>query len=198
MTDLAPAVFPVIALCSSAGGLDATSEILSRLPGDFPAAIVVAQHRAPDSHSWLAEVLRRRTELAVRRAVDRDALLPGQVLVVPEAKHMLVGADSRIRLIDVNGLPPARPSVDLLLSTLAVALCDRAIGVVLSGGGHDGALGAQAVTAFGGYMIVQDENSAEHRGMPVSVVTHDEPVDAVPPAMIADWLQQLVLVGRPA
>jgi two-component system chemotaxis response regulator CheB len=184
--------FPVIALCSSAGGVDATAEILAELPPEFPGALIVAQHRSPKGRSRLPEVLGRRTALVVQRAHDRDVLSPGHVSVVPEAKHMLVGPDDRVRLIDVDGLPPARPSADLLLSTMAVALGSRAIAVVLTGAGHDGAMGAQAITAFDGRVLVQDPETAQSHGMPSSVILLDRPEASLSPAAIAKWLLETV------
>ena len=101
--------------------------ILAELPPEFPGALIVAQHRSPEGRSHLPDVLGHLTALVVERAHDRDVLSPAQVSVVPEAKHMLVGPDDRVRLIDVDGLPPARPSADLLLSTMAMALGSGAI-----------------------------------------------------------------------
>jgi two-component system chemotaxis response regulator CheB len=88
-------------------------------------------------------------------------------------------------LIDVGPLPPPRPSADLLLSTLAVAVGPRAVAVVLSGSGHDGSLGAQAVDAFGGSVLVQDKQSALQYGMPASVLAANSPYPPLPLTEIA-------------
>src|SRR4051794_4794512 len=149
--------FAVVALVSSAGGLDALTRVLAPLPSTFPAAVVALQHTSPTGPAQLAGILERRTALPVRFAHDRDPLIPGQVLVIPPAAHMLIGTDAVVRLIKTGHLPPARPSADLLLCTLAVALGARAIAVVLTGGGNDGALGVQAMHAFGGHVLIQDE-----------------------------------------
>jgi two-component system, chemotaxis family, protein-glutamate methylesterase/glutaminase len=198
MTTVEQVRFPLIAVCSSAGGVDATAEILELLPAEFPGAVIVAQHRSPEGRSHLPEVLGRRTAMVVHRAQNGDVLQPGHVHVVPEAKHMLVGAGDRVTLIDVEGHPPARPSADLLLSTMAVSVGSRAIAVVLSGGGHDGALGAQAITAFGGHVLAQDAESAQAHGMPSAVISLDRPAAVLPPREIAKWLLETTATGRPA
>src|SRR5215218_745136 len=93
----------VIALVSSAGGLDALSRVLAPLPSDFPAAIIALQHLDPEHRSSLDEVLARRTTLRVRRAEDGAELEPGCVYVVPEHRHLLVTPDRTMVLI-VSGL----------------------------------------------------------------------------------------------
>ncbi len=184
--------FPVVALVSSAGGLDALTRVLAPLPAAFPAAVIALQHTSPDAPARLANILGRRTALPVRSARDREPLIPGQVLVIPPGAHMLVGTDATVRLLKTGALPPARPSADLLLCTLAVALGPRAIAVVLTGGGTDGSLGAQAMHAFGGHTVVQDEASSEHYGMPRAVVNADHPGTPQPLDDIAKYLIALL------
>jgi two-component system chemotaxis response regulator CheB len=184
--------FPVVALVSSAGGLDALSQILTPLPPTFPAAVIALQHTSPTAPGVLADILDRRTALPVRFADDGDPLLPGQVLVIPPAVHMLVGADGAVRLIKTGSLPPARPSADLLLATLAVALGPRAVAVVLTGGGTDASLGTQAIHAYGGHVIVQDEASSQIYGMPHASIHADHPGRPLPLDQIADALLALL------
>jgi two-component system chemotaxis response regulator CheB len=184
--------FSVIALVSSAGGLDALTRVLAPLEPGFPAAVIALQHTAPAFDSKLARILDGRSMLPVRAAADGDPLTPGEVLVIPAGVHMLVGTDARVRLIKSGALPPARPSADLLLSTLAVALGPRVIAVVLTGGGTDGALGAQAVHAYGGRVFVQDEDSSQQFGMPRATVKADSPGTPLPLGHIAETLATLV------
>ncbi len=189
MTAETSARFPIVALVSSAGGFDALTMVLAGLPADFPAATIAMQHLSPDRESHLAELLARQTSLAVDPAHDGAALVPGRVLVIPAAKHLLIGTDDRVRLLDTGSLPPARPSADLLLCTLAVAAGPRAVAVVLTGRGADGALGAQAVRIYGGQVLVQDEASAQEYGMPAAAMLADNPspplsLGAIAPALI--------------
>lgn len=162
--------FPIVALVTSAGGLDALSEVLAPLPVDLGAAVVVVQHLQPDHPSHLAEILDRRTELTVRVASNGDELVPGVVLVAPPARHLLVTSEARIGLIDSGELPPARPSADLLLATLAVTCGPRALAVVLTGKGTDAQSGIRAISHCGGRVIAQDEVSSAHFGMPGAAI----------------------------
>jgi two-component system chemotaxis response regulator CheB len=160
--------FPVVALVTSAGGLDALSEVLAPLPRDIGAAILVAQHQQPDHPSQLADILDERTDLAVRQARDHDQLVTGTVLVAPPARHLLVTSQAQIGLIDSG--PAPRPSADLLLATLAVTCGPRALAVVLTGRGTDAQAGIRAVSHCGGRVIAQDELSSTHFGMPGAAI----------------------------
>ncbi|TVT23323.1 chemotaxis protein CheB [Amycolatopsis acidiphila] len=162
--------FPVVALVTSAGGLDALSQVLAPLPTDLPAAVVVAQHLAPEHPSQLAAILRTRTALPVREAANGDELVPGTVLVTPAARHLLITSEARIGLLDVGNAPPYRPSADLLLATLAVTCGPRALAVVLTGKGHDAQAGIRAVSHCGGTVFAQDEASSAYFGMPGAAI----------------------------
>ncbi|MGH3785017.1 MAG: chemotaxis protein CheB [Pseudonocardiaceae bacterium] len=162
--------FPVVALVTSAGGLDALTQVLAPLPADLPAAVIVAQHLDPDRVSHLTDVLRDCTDLRVCRAANGDELVPGTVLVTPPASHLLVTSEARIGLLDTGALPPARPSADLLLATLAVTCGPRALAVVLTGKGTDAQAGIRAIAHCGGAVFAQDEATAAHFGMPSAAI----------------------------
>lgn len=182
--------FPVIALVCSTGGLAALTTVLASLPADLPAAVVALQHVSPYRRSVLPEILRRCTAMPVRRAHDGDALLPGHVLVAPEAAHLIVCPDGCVRLIPSDGAP--RPSADLLLCTLAVALGSRAIAVVLTGAGQDGATGVVAVDLLGGVTLVEDPSTAQSRGMPEAAQCRNRPTATLPLSAIGPALKDLV------
>src|SRR6266508_2855090 len=94
----APPAFPVVALAASAGGLRALSEVLSGIPGGFRAAIVVVQHLDPKHRSLLADILSRRTDLAVKQAEDGDVLCEDAVFIAPPDRHLLVNSDGSLSL----------------------------------------------------------------------------------------------------
>lgn len=165
--------FPVVALVSSLGGLDALSQVLAPLPAELPATLLVVQHLNPDQPSHLAHVLDRRTALSVRPAVNGDELVMGTVLVAPPARHLLVTSEARIGLIESGALPPWRPSADLLLATLAVTCGPRALAVVLTGKGHDAQAGIRAVCHCGGTVLAQDPASSAHFDMPAAAISTD-------------------------
>ena len=135
--------FPVIAMATSVGGLDALSVILGGLPAKFHAAIAIVMHLAPDHKSVLAEILDRRTHLLVRQARTGDILCPSCVFVAPPNHHLSVGPSGRLKLSSSSAVKVhyARPSAEPLFASVAKVYGQRAIAVVLTGGDGDGAFG---------------------------------------------------------
>jgi two-component system chemotaxis response regulator CheB len=185
--------FDVVAVAASAGGLQALSGVLSLLPADFPAALVVVQHLDPRHRSLMADILSRRTALKVKQAEEGDELSPGTVHIAPPNKHLLVNPDGTLTLAQSELVHFVRPSADLLFESTAAAFRSRAIAVVLSGSGCDGATGVRAIKKTGGMVIVQED--AEFRGMPDAA--REAAADLVLPlAAIAPVLKDLVARGR--
>ena len=180
----------IVALVSSAGGLDATRSVLADLPADFGAPIVVLQHLSPERESNLPEILQRQTPLSVVIAEDKAPLEASHVYVAPPGCHTLVTPDQRLSLIEVGAYPPSRPSADLLLTTLAMAADERAIAVVMTGQGHDAATGATAIHKHGGIVIATDEETSDHFSMPAATIDRDKIVDAIVP--VPELAQRLI------
>lgn len=172
----------VIALTGSAGALEEIFDVLTPLPVDFAGAVVVLLHQMPDRTGHLDDVIGRRCRLRVRYAAQNEQLSPGRVVVIPPGRHMVVAPGGNARLVTSGAFPPNRPSADLLLSTMAVSLGDRAIAVVLSGCGRDAATGATVVHDFGGIVIAADPEFTQFVGMPMETIERDEAVDYVLPA----------------
>lgn len=188
--------FDVVGMASSAGGLTALSRVLSELPEGFPASVVLVQHLDPRHNSLLAHVLSRRTKLPVRQVVDRERLEPGTVLVAPPDQHVLVGDQGVLSLTHSELVHFLRPSADLMFESLAAAFGERAIAVVLTGTGVDGATGITAVKERGGTVIAQDEATSEFFGMPgaairTGCVDFVLGLDEIAPALVT-----LVMKGR--
>jgi two-component system chemotaxis response regulator CheB len=158
--------FEIIAFASSAGGLKALSHVFAALPADFPPSIVVVQHLDPRHRSLMADILKRRTNLVVKEAEEGETLRPGTVYIAPPNKHLLVNPDATLSLSQSELVHFVRPSADLLFESVAGSFKERAIAVVLSGTGADGAMGVQAIKKVGGTVLAQDEASAEFFGMP--------------------------------
>ena len=187
-----PAARPsrVVALAASAGGLAALSSVLSVLPEDFAAPLLVVLHVDPRHRSWLAEILERRVALEVAQARGGERLEAGRIYVAPPDHHVLVSADGLLGLSDVARVHHVRPAADPLFASLAEAWGLGAIAVVLSGTGRDGADGVVAVKRRGGTVIVQDEASAEFSGMPeaairTGVADRVLPLAEIGPALVA-------------
>ncbi|OBB96482.1 chemotaxis protein CheB [Mycobacterium sp. 852002-40037_SCH5390672] len=198
--DALPIKFPVIALVASAGGLNALTRVLTPLPADLSAAILIVQHISPERPSSLAHILGQRTALPVHTAGDGDSLAAGTVLIAPAAHHLLVTSEARIGLIESGEFPPARPSADLLLVTLAVTCGPRALAVVLTGTGTDAQAGIRAIRHCGGTVFAQDQISAAYFGMPSAAIDTGVVHAVLPLDQIANAIQAHVdaLTGHKA
>ena len=186
--------FPVIAMAASAGGLEALSVILGGLPAGFPAAIAIVMHLSPDHKSVLAEILNRRTHLAVKQAHTGDVLCRAGVFVAPPNHHLFVAGDGRLKLSSsfAAKVHYARPSAEPLFASVAEVYRRNAIAVVLTGGDGDGSFGVQVIKDRGGMVIAQDRPTSQDFSMPeTSIKTGD--VDFILPLdEIAAKLIQLV------
>lgn len=190
------AAFDVVALASSAGGLDALTQVLAPLPGDFPAAIVIVQHLSPTRPSLMAQLLNRQTQLRVKEAAVGDQLQAGTALIAPPDWHLLVQPNGMISLTHTERLHFSRPAADSLFESVAASFQRRTIAVVLTGMGHDGAVGIQKVKAFGGTTIAQNEETSKYFSMPCAAI-QTQAVDWVLPLdQIAMTLTKLVRDGK--
>jgi two-component system chemotaxis response regulator CheB len=167
----ANAAFDVVAIAASAGGLNALTQVLSALPQDFPAALVIVQHLDPRHRSLMADILNRRTALQVEEAREGGQLNPGTVCIAPPDRHLLVNPDGSLSLSQAALVHFVRPSADLLFESVAASYKERAIAVVLTGTGSDGNMGVQAIKKMGGTVIAQDEASADFFGMPGAAIS---------------------------
>ncbi|TMA38144.1 MAG: chemotaxis protein CheB [Deltaproteobacteria bacterium] len=159
------AAFDAVAIGASAGGVTALQAVIGALPARFPAAVFVVQHLDPRHKSLLADLLGRHAQMAVKEAVNGERIEPGTVYIAPPDTHLLV-ANGHISLTSSELVHFTRPSVDLLFESVAAAYRDRAIGVILTGSGLDGATGIRAIKEQGGTTIVQDPADALHPSMP--------------------------------
>lgn len=191
----APA-FPVVVIGASTGGPRVLRQLITALPHDFPAAVLVVQHIAQGFSAGLVEWLAPGVALPVRLAAEGEALRAGQVLVAPDRLDLLVQPGG---LIHLSGLPLLlqRPAIDIVMQSIAAVYGERAIGVLLTGMGRDGAVGMQAIRRAGGYTIAQDEASCTIYGMPRAAVELGA-VDAVlpPERIVAALVERLALAAR--
>jgi two-component system chemotaxis response regulator CheB len=181
--------FSVVALIASAGGVQALERVLEPLPADLPATLLVGLHQQPERNSHLVDIFARRTRLATELARDGSRMRPGLLLITPPGRHLIVTGDGSVGLIDAGPLPPARPSADLMLATLAVSYRRRALAVILTGMGHDGQAGVRAMAHCGGTVIAQDEATSLYYGMPGAAIATDLvqevlPLEKIGPAIV--------------
>lgn len=184
--------FEIVALAASAGGLNALTHVLHALPSGFAAGIVVVQHLDPRHRSLMADILGRRTGLRVSEAAHGDRVAAGTVMIAPPNHHLLVNQDGSLTLAQTELVHFVRPSADLLFESTAAAYRERAIAVVLSGTGSDGAMGVKAIKKMGGTVIVQDQKSSQFGGMPDAAQQTGLADFVLPLHEIASALQTLV------
>lgn len=185
--------FLVAGVGASAGGLEALGELISHVPTDRVAFIVV-QHLAPDHESLLPQLLARSAKLAVHVAADGMALQAGNVYVIPPNSDLAV-MQGVIRVVS----PPQyglRLPIDYLFRSLAEDLGALAIGVVLSGTGTDGTLGLKAIKEAGGFTFVQDPATAKYDGMPRSALASGAADYCLPPQEIGKEIERIAKQPR--
>ncbi len=169
---LAAAASTVIAIGASTGGPEAIRVLLSGLPIDAPP-VVVAQHMPAGFTRAFATMLDRECAIEVREAVAGDLLRPGLALIAPGGRHLTLKRAAGHLLADLAGGPLVsrhRPSVDVLFESVAEELGPRAVGILLTGMGDDGARGLSAMKRAGAATFAQDEASSVVFGMPKAAI----------------------------
>ena len=186
--------FDVVAIGASAGGLKALMEVLSRLPADLPASVLVVQHLDPRHRSLLVELLQRRSKIRIQEAENDEPIERSVVYIAPPDRHLLL-TDGRMYLASTAFVHFSRPSIDLLFESVAASVDSRAIGVILTGSGTDGTTGIKAIKEQGGTTIAQDPDTAEHNSMPHSAVATGMVDFILPLADIAPAIITLITKG---
>ena len=156
----------LIVVGSSTGGPSALGELLAELPADFPTCCVIVQHLPAMFTAPFAEQLGRRTSLPVREIQAGERIEPGRILVTPGAFHVIVRPDGRLDLQPPGDRDSYRPSIDLAMTSAADSYGADAIGIVLTGMGHDGAEGLKRIREAGGKAYVQEPSSSVMASMP--------------------------------
>jgi two-component system, chemotaxis family, protein-glutamate methylesterase/glutaminase len=179
-------VYDLICIGASWGGLHAVGQILSDVPRDLRQAIVVAQHRHPQSADGaLPELLALQIARPVRDIEDKLPIEPCTVYVAPPDYHVLVERGSFALSLE-DRVQYARPSIDVLFESAADAYRERLIGVILTGANEDGAAGLRRIKQRGGVAVIQDPAQALRRAMP----------DAAIAATVADAVLPVEEIGK--
>ncbi len=181
----------LVVIGASLGGPRALGALLHALPADFAAPIVIVQHIADGFSAGLARWLDQECEIAVREARDGDALEPGVALLAPGGGHLEVGA-RQVWLAPGPEVDGFRPSVTRLFSSAAASHGARAVGVILTGMGSDGASGLRALRDAGAMTIAQDEQTCAVFGMPKAAIEAKAVVRVLPLEDIARALLEVV------
>jgi two-component system chemotaxis response regulator CheB len=160
----------VAIIAVSTGGPAALARVIPALPGDLDCAVVVVQHMPPEFTAALAKRLDALSALTVAEAADGDRLRQGKVYIAPGGRHLNVEPPGVLRTVDTPPVNGCKPSADVTMQSAARILGYRAIGVVMTGMGRDGAEGLRAIRTAGGRTIAQDEASCVVFGMPRAAI----------------------------
>lgn len=161
---------PVVLIAASADGIAAITAITAALPRDFPAAIVIVQHRPATVESFLTSILAKRTQLPVDDAVKGQRLNSGTIYVASPKKHLTFTEDGFFQYVDGIRIRHSLSSANPLFESAARIFGPKAIAVVLTGSGMDATDGVQAIKTHGGTVIAQDPATARFQGMPTSAI----------------------------
>ncbi len=182
-----PGLLPIVALGSSAGGLDALTRFFTTMPSDSGMAFVVVAHLDPTHGSLMAELLGRCTAMRVVQ-VDAETPVEGDhIYCIPPGRYLGISGRT-LRLTAPLEPGSVRMPIDFFMRSLAEAQPGGVIGIVLSGTGSDGTLGLRAIKAAGGLAIAQDPGSAQHDGMPRSAIAAGATDHVLSPEQIPDVL----------
>ncbi|HET7542896.1 MAG TPA: chemotaxis protein CheB [Polyangiaceae bacterium] len=161
--------YDLVVVGTSTGGLHALTRLLSGLPGSFPLPIAIVQHRSRDSDERLATLLAAASAIPVSEAEDKEPLRGPGVYLGPPDYHLLVEADW-LALSTEEPVAYSRPSIDVLFESAAYSHGSAVIGVLLTGANQDGTRGLKRIKERGGYVIIQNPESAESAFMPKHAV----------------------------
>jgi two-component system CheB/CheR fusion protein len=180
----------VVGIGASAGGLESLEKLFRSLPPDTGMAFVVLQHLSPDFKSMMLELLGRDTTMTIRRAEDDMQVESNSVYLLPPKKEMVI-RDGRLFLTEKDRHKGLVLPIDTFLESLAQECGERAIAIILSGSGSDGARGVVEIARHGGYVICETTETAKFDGMPSSAIAVGVVDEVLPPEEIGPLLQKL-------
>jgi two-component system CheB/CheR fusion protein len=181
-----------VGIGSSAGGLEALSELLSHLPRTLDdTCLIIVQHLSPTYKSMLVQLLSKETDLIVKEAVSGQIIESNTIYITPPDNDIVLNK-GKLQLRKPSNQPGPKPSVDVFFASLAQDYGDKAIGIILSGTGTDGAAGIRAIKVNGGTTIVQEPASAKYDGMPNSAIDTGHVDMILSPSVIGEELKAIL------
>lgn len=162
--------YRLVAIGTSTGGPVALQRVLTQLPANFPAPIVLIQHMPAAFTKAFAERLDKLCRISVKEAEDGDLLRPGLALLAPGGKQMMVDQRGMVKILPGDERLNYKPCVDITFGSAAKSFADKVLAVVLTGMGADGREGARLLKQGGSQVWAQDEASCVIYGMPMAIV----------------------------
>lgn len=188
----------IVAIGTSTGGPRALQEVLTRLPGNLPCPAVVVQHMPPGFTKSLADRLNSLSELTVKEANDNDRLVAGTVYIAPGDYHLTIRRETGGNFVKLNKDPAIgglRPAVDPMMISISETFGAKTVGVILTGMGHDGAKGMQAIKRLKGLTIAEDQSTAVVFGMPKAAIEAGVVDVILPLGHVAEGIVQCLKKG---
>jgi len=186
--------FELVAIGVSTGGPLALQEVIPKIPADFPAGIVIAQHMPPNFTKLLAERLNSISKVEVREAQDGDIVKPGVALIAQGGRNLVFEKIPGAKAVKIVDKPDTlyKPSVDVMMESASEVFGDRVLGVIMTGMGKDGLEGLKKVKEKGGYVIAQSEETCVVYGMPKAVVDAGIADGIIPLDKIGEVISEMV------
>jgi two-component system chemotaxis response regulator CheB len=178
--------YRLVAIGTSTGGPVALQRVLTQLPANFPAPIVLIQHMPAAFTKAFAERLDKLCRISVKEAEEGDVLRPGLALLAPGGKQMMIDNRGVVKILPGDERLNYKPCVDITFGSVAKSYADKVLAVVLTGMGADGREGARLLKQSGSQVWAQDEASCVIYGMPMAIVK----------ANLADAIYPLDDIGR--
>jgi two-component system chemotaxis response regulator CheB len=185
--------YEIVGIAVSTGGPVALKVVLSKLPPQFPVPVIIVQHIPEGFTQSLAEWLGGQSRISIREAKDGEQLDPGRVYLAPSGHHLVVVREKKIRFLDNE--PEHcyhKPSGDIMLKSIAEVYGHKAIGIILTGMGKDGAEGIRAIREAGGFTLAQDRESSIIYGMNKTAIDAGSIKEILPLDQIAKRLIALM------
>ncbi|MDP3493663.1 MAG: chemotaxis-specific protein-glutamate methyltransferase CheB [Hyphomonadaceae bacterium] len=181
----------IVGIAASTGGPPALAAVLGALPRDFPAPVLLVQHMGAPFMEGFASWLSSQTALRVKLAENREIPIPGTVYVAPGDHHLELAPGNFLRLTTEPPIASQRPAANVLFHSLARVAGPKAVGVLLTGMGEDGARGLVQMKEAGAFTIAEDQTTAVVYGMPAAAVRMGGASVSLPQDLIAARLAQI-------
>jgi two-component system chemotaxis response regulator CheB len=183
--------YKAVAIGVSTGGMEALKCILPKLPENFKWPVFIVYHVHKTSDDFLVCHLNEVSHLRVKQAEDKELIEPGVVYIAPPDYHLLIEWEGTIALSTGERVNYTRPSIDVLFETAVDVYGETLIGIILTGANKDGSEGARKIKTAGGFVVVQDPETAEIDTMPRAAMAAVEPDLILSLEEIADFLCNL-------
>ena len=184
--------FYVVGIGASAGGLDALQVLFDNIPSNTGMAFVIVQHLSPNFKSMMDELLSKHTKMPIFLAENNIELKPNCIYLNPKEKNIICKSGKIVHQDKDPNLSLNLP-IDLFFHSLGNDIEEKSIGIILSGTGTDGSRGISTIKGAGGTIIVQDPDSAQFDGMPVTAINSDMAEFILPPENIGEVLMKITV-----